>query len=122
MSIFRFSAFLLLPIVLFACSRPVAELSGIVTYGHEVRTVQLCGYPQLYWLHMTPEQHDQMEAEYQKLARQPYQELYLDFTGQLEDINPGEFAKSDEGTIRIEQIRAVSAIIPDNCDRVRSSP
>ena len=41
MNLFRVGLTLLPMLVLFCCSRSAQDLSGIVVYGHEVRTVQL---------------------------------------------------------------------------------
>ena len=69
--------------VLSSCTRSTMELSGVVVYGHEARTVQLCGEQQLLWLHTTPELHAFLETESRRLTQRPYQELYLDFVGSM---------------------------------------
>jgi len=119
-----FSVCILLSIVsvLSSCMQPTMELSGVVVYGHEARTVQLCGEQQLFWLHTTPELHAFLETESRRLTQRPYQELYLDFVGSMMSDPPGEFSREYDGTIRLEEIRELSAVIPDSCSRVKSSP
>ena len=108
--------------VLSSCTRSTMELSGVVVYGHEARTVQLCGEQQLLWLHTTPELHAFLETESRRLTQRPYQELYLDFVGSMMSDPPGEFSREYDGTIKLEEIRELSAVIPDSCSRVKTSP
>ena len=108
--------------VLSSCTRSTMELSGAVVYGHEARTVQLCGEQQLLWLHTTPELHAFLETESRRLTQRPYQELYLDFVGSMMSDPPGEFSREYDGTIKLEEIRELSAVIPDSCSRVKTSP
>ena len=121
MILFRFGLALLAMLVLLCCSRSAQELSGIVVYGHEVRTVQLCGQPKVYWLQMTVEQQQRLKREQQRLTRQPYQGVYLDFRGETVADSSGEFAKQYDGTIRLEAILNVSATIPSSCSRNQST-
>lgn len=106
---------LLLMLTLLSCARPAQKLSGIVVYGHEVRTVQLCGQLQVFWLHTTSEQRKQLVAEIQKLSQDPYRELYIEFNGEMGKAAPGEFAREYDGTIHVAKINMISAIIPDSC-------
>ncbi len=108
--------------VLSSCTRSTMELSGVVVYGHEARTVQLCGEQQLLWLHTTPELHAFLETESRRLTQRPYQELYLDFVGSMMSDPPGEFSREYDGTIKLEEIRKLSTVIPDSCSRVKTSP
>lgn len=111
------SALLLLCVFnLQACAQPVNELSGVVVYAHEVRTVRLCGSTQQLWLHAKPERLMQLKSALQKITQQPYQESYIEFTGKMLDEPPGELAREYEGTIEIEQILKLSAIAPDDCN------
>ena len=111
-SLFQFSA----------CAKPAPELSGVIVYGHEVRTIRLCGDSQVFWLHATQEEQRKLLAKSRSLTRYPYQELYLEFTGRLMDEAPGEFAKDYAGAVEVESIKALSVVIPDSCSRLKIVP
>ena len=122
MRLFPSCLFFLPVMALISCASPTSELSGVVVYGHEARTIRLCGEKKLFWLHMTPELHRLLDAEFQRLTQSPYQELYLDFAGSMTNGSPGEFAREYDGTITLEEIRNLSSEIPDNCKPVRATP
>lgn len=122
MSATKFSLFIFMAVVLWSCARPPAQLSGIIVYGHEVRTIRLCGDSQTFWLHATQEQQQQLAAMSQNLITYPYQELYLEFTGRMLNDAPGEFAKEYAGTIKVEQVESISVVIPSSCSRLKSVP
>ena len=90
-------------------------MTGIMVYGHEVRTVRLCNQTQVHWLQAPPEIHKDLQETSGQSSLQPYQELYLDFTGRLAAESKGEFAKSYDGSIEIMQINEISTDIPDHC-------
>ena len=105
-----------------ACAKPAPELSGIVVYGHEVRTIRLCGDSQVFWLHATQEEQQKLLAQSRSLTSYPYQELYLEFTGSMMDEAPGEFAKEYVGAVKVESIKTLSVEIPDSCSRLKTVP
>lgn len=97
-------------------------MSGIIVYGHEVHIVRLCGDSQAFWLHATQEQQRQLAAQTQSLTTYPYQELFLVFTGSINADAPGEFARDYAGTVNVERIIDISAVIPDSCSRLKRVP
>jgi len=101
--------------ILQACVQHDNRLLGVVVYGHEVRTVRLCGETQQLWLHMTPEQQLQLKSELQEVTTPLYQEAYIEFTGSMLDVPPGELAREYDGTIKIKQILKLSITVPDSC-------
>ena len=105
-----------------ACAKPAPELSGIIVYGHEVRSIRLCGDSQVFWLHATQEEQRKLLAKSRSLTSYPYQELYLEFTGSLMDEAPGEFAKDYAGAVNVESIKALFVEIPDSCSRLKTVP
>ena len=122
MRILKVSLLVFMAVALLACARPTTQMSGIIVYGHEVRTIRLCGDSQTFWLHATQEQQQQLAAKSRKLTTYPYQELYLEFTGRMLNDAPGEFAKEYVGTVKAEQIISISVVIPDSCGRLRAVP
>ena len=115
MRLFRVFLVLISAVVLFSCSRPPLELSGIVVYGHEARSIQLCGCSQVFWLETTSQQRQQLVAELQKLPQKPYRQLYMELNGNMAKDSRGEFAKRYDGSIRIVKINRISATISDSC-------
>ena len=122
MIFFVYLALLVSLFQLSACAKPAPELTGIIVYGHEVRTIRLCGDSQVFWLHATQEEQRKLLAKSRSLTRYPYQELYLEFTGRLMDEAPGEFAKDYAGAVEVESIKALSVVIPDSCSRLKIVP
>lgn len=121
-TLFKLTSLTLFTLVLVSCARPPTQLTGIIVYGHEVRTVRLCGDAQTFWLHLTQEQQQQLAAKSRNLTTYPYQELYLEFIGSKMSYAPGEFAKAYAGSIKVEQIWHVSVVIPNSCSRLRIVP
>ena len=53
-----------------------AELRGLLVLGHEVRSLQPCGDAGVFWLHAPGALRQQLQADYRRLAKRPYQPLY----------------------------------------------
>jgi hypothetical protein len=92
-------------------------MGGVLIYGHEVRTVRLCGQAKTYWLHMSTEQHNQLRSQVNRISKEPYQELYSEFYGAFTDDFSGEFAKGYDGTIELQKVHSLSEEIPASCKR-----
>lgn len=93
-----------------------SNLTGIMIYGHEVRTVRLCNQTQTYWIQTTPELRELLKSQSHEMSKQPYQELYLEFTGTFTSENEGEFAKDYDGVISLKKINSLSDKIPIKCN------
>ena len=112
---------LLLCIVgLASCVQSSSHMSGLLIYGHEVRTIQLCGHSEVYWLATTQQQRQHLVEAVQTLSQFPYQKLYIELSGTMGEDVAGEFSREYDGTIRVKKINRISAVIPDGCLNKRS--
>ena len=92
-----------------------SELSGLLVYGHEARTIQLCGHSEVFWLATTPQQRQQLAAAVKKLSEAPYQKLYIELIGSIGEDVAGEFSRAYDGTVHITKINTISDVIPESC-------
>lgn len=112
---FRAGLLLLLVAGLSSCVHSSSELSGFLVYGHEARTIQLCGHSEIFWLTTTPQQRRQLASAVQKLSQAPYQKLYIELSGTIGKDVSGEFSREYDGTVHMTKIKRISANIPDSC-------
>jgi len=85
-----------------------AELRGLLVLGHEVRSLQPCGDTRVFWLHAPGALHQQLQADYRRLAKRPYQPLYVEIEGAFSEHPAGGFAADYDGTIVVSEVRSVS--------------
>jgi hypothetical protein len=90
-------------------------MAGLMIYGHEVRTVRLCGETKTYWLQTSSEIQTRIKEQSSQLSKTPYQPLYLVFTGAFTDELEGEFAKEYDGAVLLKKVHTLSARIPVEC-------
>ncbi len=98
-----------------ACTPSPSPFVGLLVYGHEVRTLQLCNHSEIYWLVTTSRQRQQLAAAVAKFSSSPYQKLYIELNGIQGNEVAGEFARGYDGTVRITAIKTISATIPEDC-------
>jgi putative lipoprotein len=84
------------------------ELSGLVVLGHEVRTLQPCGDARVFWLHAPGVLHQQLQADYRRLAKRPYEPLYIEIEGVFSEQPVSGFAADYDGTIVVSEVRSIS--------------
>lgn len=121
MRIFNFALFVALSLLL-SCAKPAPEMSGIIVYGHEVRTIRLCGDAQVFWLNVNPDEQRKLLAQSRNLTRYPYQELYIEFSGRWMDEARGEFAKQYAGAVELDKITRLSDQVPESCGTIKIVP
>ena len=85
-----------------------AELRGLLVLGHEVRSLQPCGDTRVFWLHAPGALHQQLQADYRRLAKRPYQPLYIEIEGAFSEHPVGGFAADYDGTIVVSEVRSIS--------------
>jgi len=85
-----------------------AEMRGLLVFGHEVRSLQLCGDTQVFWIRAPAPLHQQLQAEYRRLANRPYEPLYVEIEGEFSEHPVSEFATDYDGTIVVSEVRSVS--------------
>ena len=99
-------------VLLTACT-PV--LRGRYTWGHEVRTIQLCDSRDVYWVRCEPSLADQLRVFVETHTHRPYTPVYIEFQGHLLDQQPDGFAADYDGIFRLEHISSMQVNIPHDC-------
>jgi len=81
----------------------------LLVLGHEVRSLQLCSDARVFWVQAPAVLRKQMEAEYRRLTRGPYEAVYIELEGKFSEHHPASgFAADYDGTIVVREVRAVS--------------
>lgn len=88
---------------------------GVYVFGHQIRTVQMCGDPHVYWVVASREIRSRLESEHRRLTGRPYGEIYLEFRGETLEGPCEGFAAEYHGTMEITGIQEISATVPEDC-------
>ncbi len=103
--------------LLLSCSSHAWQ-RGAYVFGHQVRTIQLCGDSRVYWVSASPHIRTRLESDSRRLTSRPYQEIYVEFTGgPIEGPREG-FAANYDGVMEVREIHEISEAIPEECQRV----
>jgi uncharacterized membrane protein len=84
------------------------ELRGLLVLGHEVRSLQPCGDTRVFWLHAPGTLRQQLQADYRRLAKRPYEPLYVEIEAVFGEHPVSAFAVDYDGTIVVSEVRSVS--------------
>jgi putative lipoprotein len=90
-------------------------MRGQLVFGHEARTIQLCGDEQVFWAHATGSVLENLQQQYRALARYPYEKVYVELDGQLLDQPVGSFAMDYVGTIEVHKLISISRVDTNSC-------
>lgn len=85
-----------------------AEMRGLLVFGHEVRSLQLCGDSKVFWIRAPARLRERLQAEYRRLAQRSYAPVYVEIKGDFSELPVGEFAAGYDGTIVVSAVRSVS--------------
>jgi uncharacterized membrane protein len=85
-----------------------AELRGLLVFGHEVRSLQLCGDTSVFWLQAHTAVRQQLETEYHRLAGRAYETLYAELEGETSERPASGFATDYDGIIIVQKVRSIS--------------
>jgi uncharacterized membrane protein len=85
-----------------------AELHGLLVFGHEVRSLQPCGDTRVFWVHAPDALHQQLQADYRRLVKRPYEPVYVEIEGEFSEHPVSGFAADYDGTIVISEVRSIS--------------
>ena len=96
-----------------------AELHGLLVFGHEVRSLQPCGDMRVFWMHAPDALHQQLQADYRRLAKRPYEPVYVEIEGEFSEHPVSGFAADYDGTIVISEVRSVSGDGIEACGMVQ---
>lgn len=92
-----------------------AEMRGLYVFGHEVRSLQLCGNEQVFWVQAPVAQRQQLATEYHRIARRPYEAVYVELEGDFSERSSSGFAADYDGTILVREVRLVSRHGIESC-------
>ena len=79
-------------------------LIGHYTYGHEVSSFQPCGKKEAFWVNGSNEILELMETKYSNYVTKPYDEVFLEITGDFEGKATDGFAMDYDGQIQVKRI------------------
>jgi uncharacterized membrane protein len=92
-----------------------AEMRGLLVLGHEARSLQLCSDARVFWLQAPAALRQQLETEYRRLAKRPYEAVYVELEGEFSEHPASGFAADYDGTILVREVRSVSRDGIDAC-------
>lgn len=105
--------------VLSGCSSLTEQqYEGYFTYGSEISDFRSCGSNDIFWLNGQLAQMKVIEQASLEKARkmgEPYQEIYLQFSGFAEDRAPVGFEEDTNGLVYMTDLIKFSALAPDYC-------
>ena len=108
-------------LVITVCTDVVAEdMRGTLVYGHEERTVRLCGDGRIYWITAPADVRGQIAAGVGRLTSRPYEAVMLDFDGEIVDRPLPGLAGDVDGIIEIRAIHWISRDGANACDKAAS--
>ncbi len=96
------------------------DMRGVLVYGHEERTIGLCGDHRLYWVVAAADVRDQIVAGVARETDRPYQPVMLVFDGQFVERPLPGLAGDVDGMIEVRAIRSLSAAGVAACKRAAS--
>jgi len=70
---------------------------GYYIYGHEVNTFQPCGQTRVLWVSGSNEVLEKMQQHYARYTSQPYEEVFVELTGDLAGKATDGFAMDYDG-------------------------
>jgi len=79
-------------------------LIGHFIYGHEVNSFQPCGKKEVFWVKGSNEILELMVRKYSNHAAKPYDEVFLEITGDFEGKATDGFAMDYDGQIHVMKI------------------
>ena len=79
-------------------------LIGHYIYGHEVNSFQPCGKKEIFWVNGSNEILELMVRKYSNYVTKPYEEVFLEITGDFEGKATDGFAMDYDGQIQVMKI------------------
>jgi NlpE C-terminal OB domain len=107
-----YSAFFSIMFLLQACS---SGLTGHYIYGHEVNSFQPCDREETLWVRGSNEQLELMKKEYLNYASKPYEEVFIEITGDYLDKSSDGFAMDYDGQIQVERLITIRKKSDSDC-------
>ena len=90
-------------------------IRGAFVFGHEVRTFQPCGGPEVYWVQADPTELQELRAHHEAMTSTPYAQISVVVAGRIVDGPREGFAAEYDGLFRIERVLDVAQEVPSAC-------
>jgi len=95
----------------------IAEVAGAYVFGHEVRSFQPCGSPNIYWARSArAETSASLRKHYEELGVPPYGRIYVVVSGMPVSDETTGFARSYDGYFEVSELLQVDRQFPPDCD------
>lgn len=91
------------------------KLTGHYIYGHEANTFQPCGQKNLFWIIGSEAILQYLEQKYTAYTSQPYEEVYIEITGDYVGKAQDGFAMDYHGKILITKILRMKKKSKNDC-------
>jgi hypothetical protein len=95
---------------------------GRLVWGGEVRSFQICGETQVFWLAGPNERMDSIRTSYERIrdARglEPYSPVFAELRGSASGRRDSGFARDYDGTFDVMEIVTVRGLRPGECDAI----
>lgn len=88
-----------------ACAEP---MRGLLVFGHETRTLQLCGADETFWVDAPEALRTRLETRYRAVVTRPYEAVCAKIEGKILDQPAGAFAADYDGTIGVSELHSIS--------------
>lgn len=99
-----------------------AEMRGLLVFGHEAHSLQLCGDTRVFWVRAPGPLYQRLQADYWRLAKRPYEPLYIEIEGEFSEHSTSGFAADYDGTIVVSKVRRISAGGIGACEAAQLRP
>ena len=90
-------------------------LAGHYIYGHEANSFKPCGQALIYWVLADDETLKLMAEKYSHYALNPYDEVYVEITGEFTDKASDGFAADYDGQIQVTKMRLMKKNTATDC-------
>ena len=95
---------------------------GQLIFGHEARTLQLCGSDRTYWVSAQGEPLAELRRRFDTNAQAPYTPLYGEVVAEVLEQPPGHFARDYDGALELKSIEILTLDMPGDCVPAADNP
>ena len=106
----------LLVISVAACDGSPRRYSGHYVHGGEVETFQPCGSERVYWVRGSIKLLGELRESHSELTDRPYQEIYVEMTGEMGPKATEGFPAEYDGQFMIGTIKIIRAATTADCE------
>lgn len=109
---------LIISVLSVGCARlNTPEFEGYFTYGHEVSSFRICNDSKVYWLNGDDMAViEQASLSLADVRHEPYQPVYIKFSGFFDDRVAVGFAEDYDGLIYLDKLLSYTEKVPSDCN------